>query len=175
MEHGREAGFLAPDWDALVDEGWRHADDASRLIRYFTQVRAAHPDSSRAHFELANALDYCGREADAIPYYEEAWRLGGLSREVAAYTRIQWGSSLRNVGRVQEAIDVLASAEREYPEHWAASLFLALALNSAGRPQAALKAVMRATLAQGQAQDLDRYRRALAQYIDDIIEDPPSP
>lgn len=159
---------MALDWDAVVAEGWTHAGDDSTLIDFFMRLKLQHPHLGRAHFELANALDYCGRESDAIPYYEEALRMGDLSRECRAYTLIQWGSSLRNVGRTEEAVRVLATAEQEYPEHWAASLFLALALNSAGRPGDALKTVMRATLEHGHAPDLDRYRRALANYLSEI-------
>ncbi len=132
------------------------------------QLRNQHPHSSRASFELANALDFCGREADAIPYYEEAIRAGGLSHAFHVYSLVQLGSSLRNVGRIKDAIDLLTKTEHDYPEYWAVSLFLALALNSAGRPADALKTVMRATLEHGRAEDLDRYRRALTNYIDEI-------
>ncbi len=159
---------MEPDWHVAVEKGWELVNDEPKLIQYFMTLKNQNPESSRAHFELANALDFCGREAEAIPHYEEALRFDGLSHEVQAYTMVQLGSSLRNVGRVEEAIDLLVKAEHDYPEHWAVSLFLALALYSAGRPADALKTAMRATLKHGRAEDLTRYRGVLTNYIDDI-------
>jgi len=159
---------MEPDWTVIVDEGWRHSDDASALVDYFTRIYARHPESPRAMFELANALDYCGQEAAAVPYYENAIR-HGLSREFRRYALMQLGSSLRNVGRPVDAVQLLTTAEQEYPDSWAASLFLALSLNSAGRPQDALKTALRAILKHGRGEDLERYRHALANYIEEIV------
>ncbi len=159
---------MQPDWDALIDQGWIHANDAGRLIGYFTKIHDEYPTSARVKFELANALDYCGQEMQAIPLYQEAIHMGGLSSDYEAYALLQLGSSLRNVGRVPEALAILGQAQREFPHLWSVSLFQALALHSSGRDADALKTVMLATLKYGESSDLERYRRALANYIGDI-------
>lgn len=67
-----------------------------------------YPTMGRAKFELANVLDYLGQEAQAVPLYKEAISLG-LSAEYDAYARLQLGSSLRNVGRIEEMGDEASS------------------------------------------------------------------
>ena len=103
-----------PNWILLNESGWQFKDAPSRLIAYFKTLADQYPMSGRAKFELANALDYLGEEAQAIPLYEEAISLG-LSEEYEAYARLQLGSSLRNVGRFDEAVSLLRDAERHYP------------------------------------------------------------
>ncbi len=158
---------MEPDWEALVRAGMEQVGPEATLA-YFAELHTRYPDSARANFELAGVLDSQGQEGAAIPYYERAISLGGLSRDLHAYGLIQLGSSLRNVGRAEEAVTLLTEAERRFPEQWAGSLFLALALHSAGRAEEALATVMRATLKHGRENSLTRYRRALTEYIDDI-------
>jgi len=123
--------------------------------------------SGRAKFELANALDYLSEEAKAIPLYEEAIPLG-LTEEYQAYARLQLGSSLRNEGRLDEAISVLRDAERRYPNMPPVSMFLALALHSYGQSDEALKLALRAMLHHLNSDDIERYRPALGNYIEEI-------
>ncbi|WP_159437296.1 tetratricopeptide repeat protein [Alicyclobacillus vulcanalis] len=158
---------MEPNWTAVVETGWTYKDDESRLVEYFAETERQHPSSARAKFELARALDYLGREAEAIPLYEEAVRLG-LSAEYHAYALLQLGSSLRNVGRVDEAVQVLIDAQRRYPELPSISMFLGLSLYSQGNKSEALKIVMRAMLQYVQSSDIERYREAIISYIDEI-------
>jgi hypothetical protein len=79
-------------------------------------------------FERACAHDAAGEEAQAIPHYERALA-GGLPAEVKPRAQLGLGSSLRNVGRVAEAVAVLEAAVREHPTDAALKSFLALALH----------------------------------------------
>jgi tetratricopeptide (TPR) repeat protein len=98
------------NWKSLVEIGWTSADDGPRLIECFTEIANQNSSSARAKFELANALDYLDREAEAIPLYKEAI-LMGLPTEYHAYALLQLGNSLRNVGRASEAVEVLTHVE----------------------------------------------------------------
>jgi tetratricopeptide (TPR) repeat protein len=53
-------------------------------------------------YERGGRHDSAGREDEAIPLYEQALA-AGLSGELRARCLLQLGSSLRNVGRVDEA------------------------------------------------------------------------
>jgi tetratricopeptide (TPR) repeat protein len=116
---------------------------------------------------LANALDYLGREAEAIPIYEEALRLD-LPTEYRAYALIQLGSSLRNVGRAKEAVELLAKAEATFPEYSSISIFLGLSLYSEGKHAVALKTVMEAMVRNVHTADMQRYARGMENYIREI-------
>jgi tetratricopeptide (TPR) repeat protein len=110
--------------------------------------------------------DRAGREAEAIPLYEEALRLG-LSGPDRRRALVGLGSSLRNVGRHDEAVEVLSGAVVECPGDAALRVFLALALRSAGEERDAFRALGSIVLAEA---DLGGYEAAVAYYLDHLDE-----
>lgn len=159
--------LIEPNWESLVETGWTYKDDRLRLIEYFTEIENQNPSSARAKFELANAIDYLDCETEAIPLYEEAIRMG-LPTEYNAFALLQLGSSLRNVGRVSEAVEVLAKAEKRFPEYPSISLFLGLSLYSEGKHIEAFKSVMTAMLRHVHSTDVKRYAKGIENYIVNI-------
>ena len=117
----------------------------------------------RAIIEQAYACDREGRERDAIRYYDEAFRLG-VPDELRTRFLVGYGSTLRNVGRADEAVAVLAEAIRDNPDYPAFHAFLALALLDAGHAKAALAAMLGALLDVAPPGSLDGYERALGEY-----------
>jgi catechol 2,3-dioxygenase-like lactoylglutathione lyase family enzyme len=92
-------------------------------------------------YERGGEHDSAGREEEAIPPYEQALA-AGLAGELRARCLLQLGSSLRNVGRLDEAVSLLQSARSEFPEFRPLRAFLALALHSAGRDREALRVLL---------------------------------
>ena len=128
----------------------------------------AEGDAARTVLERAYAHDRAGREAEAIPEYEEALRLG-LDPNSEAGALLGLGSSLRNVGRAGEAVAVLDDACARHPDHDALRLFRALALASSGRCDEGLAEALRVAVElAGDGTSVDRYRRALIEYADEL-------
>ncbi|MGH3130647.1 MAG: tetratricopeptide repeat protein [Gaiellaceae bacterium] len=123
-------------------------------------------DGGRAQEALRRATEHdrAGREAEAIPEYEEALRLG-LDDASAAGALLGLGSSLRNVGRADEAVAVLEGACDRYPDHAALRAFRALALASAGRCAEGLGDTL---LLLADRVDLGGYERALLLYAQEL-------
>jgi tetratricopeptide (TPR) repeat protein len=118
--------------------------------------------SVREEIAAAYAHDREGREAEAIKHYDRAWQLG-VPDDARKQFVVGYGSTLRNVGRAEEAVTILGEAVAAYPDYPALQAFLALALLSAGHPRAALAAMLGVVL--DVAPDkLDGYDRALAEY-----------
>jgi hypothetical protein len=124
-------------------------------------------DAARQAFERAAAHDRKGEEAEAIPHYERALRLG-LADDLRPAALLGLGSSLRNVGRAGEAVLVLDDACRSYPDHGALRLFRALALASAGRCGDGLAEAIRVALDQGRTPSVERYRGSLENYAAEL-------
>jgi tetratricopeptide (TPR) repeat protein len=121
-------------------------------------------DAAQQAFERAAAHDRAGREAEAIPEYEEALRLG-LPDEVRRGALLGLGSSLRNVGRYDDAVSVLEEACARFPGDHALRAFRALAVASAGRCEQALGDAL---LLVAEQVELGGYERALRQYAEEL-------
>jgi tetratricopeptide (TPR) repeat protein len=121
------------------------------------------PDEVGAQLEAAYALDRAGFEHRALQHYEVAHRLGVPLSERRHFT-VGYGSTLRNVGKHEEAVAVFAQAAASDPEYPAYAAFLALALDSAGQPRAALATMLGCALDVAHPNAFDGYERALSEY-----------
>ncbi len=118
-------------------------------------------EEAHALLQEAFRLDARGREAEAIPLYKRALRLG-LREEVKKHALIGLASSLRNVGRLPEARRVIERARRTYKGDPAIEAFFALILHDLGEGERALKALGQAYLAHVRDPRLFEYERPLA-------------
>jgi cyanophycin synthetase len=156
-----------PDWAGAVAEGWalQHRPDA--LLSYFHRLAEAWPNSGRANFEWANALDFCDHEGEAVPVYQRALSLG-LGSPYDFYALVQLGSSLRNLGRTDEALATLARARELQPDAASGLAFWCLARASAGEPLPALADALAYVLEHAPEIERTRYGRTLRHYLEDL-------
>ncbi len=157
------------EWRERVARVWAGVDDrpddevTSAIERLVAERPAEDPV---AVFELAGVRDYVGREADAEPLYRRALDLG-LAEPDRSRAVIQLASTVRNLGRPAEAIDLLRASFDDHPDHEladAATAFEALALADMGDEREALVAVLRAL-----APHLRAYRRSVESYADELL------
>ena len=151
---------------ALLDDPATQAEGLTWL-----QGRAsALPDSVRAAFDLAGAYDTLGRESEAAPAYERVLRLGlhNLTEADQARWHVQYGSTLRLIGRIEESRAVLANGAMLFPQDGALPVFLAFTEIAAGRPDAALAALLAGAAATDPFGSRAYYRRALAAYAAEL-------
>ncbi|MDI9890283.1 tetratricopeptide repeat protein [Microbacterium sp. IEGM 1404] len=155
------------DWQERVDAVW---DDTSlteqQVIERIDALAAERPeDDPVALFERAGARDSAGLEADAEVLYRRALA-GGLDDERRTQATIQLASTIRNLGKIDEARELLrAEYEREPrgPLHDAAAAFYALALVSSGESERAASIALQAL-----APHLPRYTRSVTGYAREI-------
>jgi Flp pilus assembly protein TadD len=98
------------------------------------------PAPNTAQEYLARALrhDRAGREAQAIPDYQQALKLG-LDPADRRTALICLASSHRNVGQLDQAQTVINTARRHYPHDPVIDSFAALILLDAGHPRRAIR------------------------------------
>jgi len=153
------------EWDAGIDAWYEANFDETRPEASVTAMReflAGHPAAGAlASFELAGVHDSVGLETEAVPLYQQALAKG-LDAVHAARARIQLASTLRNLGQLDEAIELLSrpSGTGDDPARMA---FLALALHSAGRHDEALQQALQALIP-----SLQRYQRSLSGYAAEL-------
>jgi Flp pilus assembly protein TadD len=158
-----------PDLDRDIAAIWtlNREGKSEEAIAAARALVAQYPDEPRAHFEYAGALDYQGREAEAIAPYRQAQALG-LSGDDIPRLYVQLGSTLRNVGELDEAVRFLEEGRSRFPDHAGIRTFLALALVSAGRCREAVVTLLDLIAANAAHIDLDGYDRALREYTDEL-------
>ncbi|MDG9716123.1 tetratricopeptide repeat protein [Streptomyces sp. DH24] len=157
------------DWEDRVAAAWASFDDygddrAAEFRAVIDGLVAELPeDSPLGPFERACAWDSTGRSDQAVPLYREALArgLGEVSPYRARRTKIQLSSSLRNIGRAHEGVELL-TPELTAPSDElddAVRATLALCLSSLGRDREGLSLVLGAL-----APHLPRYQRSMANY-----------
>jgi hypothetical protein len=120
----------------------------------------------------AYAHDREGREREAVVHYDAAHRMGGPTSERAGFL-LGYGSTLRNVGRVEESLAVLRAAVAEFPEHHALRCFLALTLHGLGKHGEAMAAMLDVVLSLSDgAPSVARFARALGEYREELLSRP---
>jgi tetratricopeptide (TPR) repeat protein len=119
--------------------------------------------------EQAFALDRAGDERAAIRFYDRAYHQGVPDDQKRRFL-IGYGSTLRNVGRAEEAVAILAQAIVDDPDYPAFTAFLALALADAGHPKAALATMLGCALEVARPGGFDGYERALGEYHRELLD-----
>lgn len=159
------------DWQDRVDAVWADtaltSDDVVDRIDAMAGERPA--DDAVALFERAGARDSAGREAEAEMLYRRALAIG-LDDERRTQATIQLASTIRNLGKTEEALGMLRTeyeSEPRGPLHDAAAAFYALALVSSGEPERAASIAL-----QTLAPHLPRYTRSVTGYAREIAERP---
>jgi tetratricopeptide (TPR) repeat protein len=153
------------DWQQRVDAVWA-ADDltgAEVISRIAELAGELGDDDPRGAFELGGAFDSAGREADAEPLYRRALELG-LSGRARIECLIQLASTVRNLGRAAESLELLDDAATDpYDLADAVSAFRALALVDAGEARFAASVALDAL-----APHLPQYARAVRAYAAEL-------
>lgn len=121
------------------------------------------PDDIDALIAAAYSCDRNGFEQEAVIYYEQAWALG-VPDSIRPGFMLGFGSTLRNVGRTDEAVEMLSKACADYPHDLALRAFLSLALHSDGKTEKALGEMLGVALQAARPDAFGPYARALDEY-----------
>jgi tetratricopeptide (TPR) repeat protein len=154
-------------WETSIAALWGRLDslDRDEGVAAMRELAETCPSTDgRAAFELAGMYDTMGFEAEAGAEYERALVLG-LDDARHAQLAVQYGSTLRNLGRLAEAMAVLRAAPTHESTGSAPRIVLALALHSAGRKDEALQVAIEA-----QIDALPRYQRSMRNYAVALTE-----
>ncbi|PZE33335.1 tetratricopeptide repeat protein [Curtobacterium sp. MCPF17_031] len=138
----------------------RNREDMRPTIEALLPIYDEDPENARVLYELGGAYDTAGDEATALSFYERAMARG-LAGDVRRRCYLQYGSTLRNLGRIDDSLRAFARARAEFPESVALGAFEALTFHAAGRLNTALASLLELLADHVHAPELDRYKPAL--------------
>jgi tetratricopeptide (TPR) repeat protein len=148
--------------------GLREAGELEAARKQLLSLAHDFPDDGVVAYQTAWIHDRLGLERDAAPYYERALASGYLDSADRLGALVSYGSTLRVLGRHQEAVDVLRAAAGEYPEDGGARAFLAMALYNTGEHHEAMSVLLRLLAATSTDVSVASYRKAIEYYAADL-------
>jgi catechol 2,3-dioxygenase-like lactoylglutathione lyase family enzyme len=133
------------------------------------RVRAARaaPGDAALQTDAAYACDGAGHEVLAAGFYDSAWALGVPEGSRRAF-QICYASTLRNVGRLEEAEQLLSRHLERHPGDLEARCFRALTRLSAGEPDDAVAELLDVALELRGEPSSAGFWPALASYRDEL-------
>lgn len=148
----------------------RDRNNMAPTIEAFTAVLEQHPDDPAVLYEVGGAYDTDGQEEVAAGYYQRAMD-AGLDGHQLRQCYLQYGSTLRNLGRLDESIAMFDEGLSRFPESESLGIFRALTLHAAGKPNAALGSVLSVIADRFRTDEVVRYEAALrgnAAYLESL-------
>jgi cyanophycin synthetase len=140
---------------------WAVEDDAERVTTG-RRLAEEHPGDARVLYEYAGTHDSAGNEEEAVPLYREALSLG-LREPYRHRAQLQLASTLRNVGRLEEARELVDEVTVRHPDSLGVAAFRALVMHDQGDP-ATLRDLLTVIATTSTDDDVARYRRSLTAY-----------
>lgn len=158
-----------PGLDERLDQIFAARDraDMQPTIDALTPIAAAHPHHPRVLYETGGAYDTAGQEAEAAGWYQRALD-SGLAGDTLRRCYLQYGSTLRNLGRIEESLALFARGREQFPESPSLPVFEALTLRAAGQGNAAIASLLRLIATHLPDAELDRYRPAIVGNADHV-------
>jgi hypothetical protein len=160
--------MTSDDWEARVQALWARLDDMDRdafvaAMRALAAERGQ--DDPVALFEVGGAHDSTGYTEAAVGYYERAIA-AGLTGERRRRVSIQMASSLRETGRPEQALDLIAAEKARGSDAYDDALAMceALTLAKLGRDREGLAVALLAL-----APHLPRYQRSTVNYARGLV------
>lgn len=146
---------------ARLRDAGQFAESRALLLSLVT----AYPDDPLINYQAAWTYDRMGLEQEAIPFYERAIA-AGLDNDDLRGALLGLGSTYRVLGQDRDAVRTLAAGVAQFPDDGAMRAFYALALHSAGEHTRATQAFLRVILDTSRDPHIERYRRALTEYME---------
>ncbi|MBF4570091.1 tetratricopeptide repeat protein [Plantibacter sp. VKM Ac-2880] len=125
---------LTPELEIAITVGFENRDrnNMAPTIEYFHRLLEQHPENPAVLYEVGGSYDTDGQEETAAGYYEQALAKG-LSGDIRRRCLLQYGSTLRNLGRHHESLATFAQGRAELPDSDSMRIFEALSFHAAGR------------------------------------------
>jgi tetratricopeptide (TPR) repeat protein len=145
----------------------REGGDPERARGLLLELRAEFPADARVAMQTAWVHDSLGLEAEAVPHYRSAIA-GDLTDAELRECLLGLGSTLRALGRDEEAGEVFRQGRERFPGYRPLRVFQAMLRYNAGDSREAVADLIRLLLETSGDAEILEYRRALTAYAEDL-------
>jgi tetratricopeptide (TPR) repeat protein len=145
----------------------RESGDLEQARQLLLELRADLPADAQVAVQTAWVHDSMGLEEEAVAHYEAAIA-GDLSDEELRGALLGLGSTYRALGRDGDSERIFRQGIERFPDFRPLRVFQALTAYSLGEHRAAVRQLIHVLLESSSDPDIQRYRRSLAAYADDL-------
>ncbi|QAY65692.1 tetratricopeptide repeat protein [Paenibacillus protaetiae] len=139
-------------------------EEAKQLLMV---LNTEQPGQAHILYQLAWTCDTLGQESEAVPYYEQAIRLG-LPQEDEIGAMLGLGSTYRTLGQYEQSASMFRQAVSKYPERREFRIFYAMTLYNLGQHAKAMELLLVELSETSSDPGIREYRRAIAFYADKL-------
>lgn len=145
----------------------RAGGDLERARELLLELRTEFPADARVAVQTAWVHDSLGLEEEAVPHYRAAIA-GDLTDAELRESLLGLGSTLRALGRDEEAGEVFRQGRERFPDYRPLRVFHAMLRYNVGDSREAVADLIRLLLETSGDADILEYRRALTAYAEDL-------
>jgi tetratricopeptide (TPR) repeat protein len=145
----------------------REAGQVEEARRLLLDLHTQSPVDPDINLQCAWAHDKLGLEAEAVPFYEAALRLG-LDGEDLRNALLGLGSTYRTLGRYDDALATLTRGVEAFPDDRSMQVFRAMTLYNNGQPKEACQVLLQIVSDTTSDERIRSYRTAIDIYAADL-------
>lgn len=145
----------------------RQAEKLEKSNQLFLQLVDRNPNDGFVQYQAAWSFDILGEEANAVPYYEQAIKLG-LNEEDMQGAIIGLGSTYRTLGRYEESRKLLEDGISKFPLNGAMKVFYAMSLYNLHDYRGAMEMLLKTIADETVDGEIRSYKKAITFYADHL-------
>ncbi|KLV28566.1 tetratricopeptide repeat protein [Niallia circulans] len=134
----------------------------SKLVRDF-------PEDAIYNYQYAWSFDILGEEEKAVPYYENAIKIGLPSKDMEGAI-LGLGSTYRALGEYENSKDVFLKGMELFPDNHAIQVFYSMTLYNLKEHSKAMELILKCLINTTNDTELLSYKRAINFYSDKLDE-----
>ncbi|MEK4972380.1 tetratricopeptide repeat protein [Niallia sp. FSL R7-0648] len=134
----------------------------SELVRDF-------PEDAIYNYQYAWSFDILGEEEKAVPYYENAIKIGLPSKDMEGAI-LGLGSTYRALGEYENSKDVFLKGMELFPDNHAIQVFYSMTLYNLKEHSKAMELILKCLINTTNDTELLSYKRAINFYSDKLDE-----
>ena len=143
----------------------REAGKYEASIERWKALIKQEPGNGFLHYQCAWSHDAMGSEREAVPYYEEAIRLG-LDDDHFQGAYLGLGSTYRTLGNYEESKRVLEAGVGQFPDNQALKVFYSMVLYNVKEHNRAMELLLTCIVETSEDFNIASYKKAILFYSD---------
>lgn len=127
------------------------------------------PDNASINYQCAWSFDLLGEEAEAVPFYEKAIKLGLPSIELEGAI-VGLGSTYRTLGDYEKSKSTFLKGIKRFPNNKAIRIFYSMTLYNLNEYSEAMELLLKCLIETTDDENIKSYKKAIEFYSDKLDE-----